>query len=150
MRRRPAAVALAALLLLSGCQSPEQEAKGQLQEQVARVREAAEAGDAGLAVRDLSVLRTRVAEMRQNDLLTEQEAQRILIAALQVQANLSLLQVAPPAPLQPPIVNPAANSSTADGRDGADGAAGEDGRDGDNGARGRKGGKQPKGKGKKD
>lgn len=148
--RRLVAVALAGVMVLAACRSPEQEAKEELQEQVAAVREAAESGDAAEASRALAALRTRAAEMRQDDLLTEQEAQRILVASLQVQAGLMLLTDT--APLQPPITNPVGgSSSTGDGADGADGAPGEDGEDGEDGRageRGRGAAKQDKGDGK--
>ena len=156
--RRQALFLAALLFLLPACQSPEQQAREELQEQVAGVREAAEGRDVVTAGQRLTALRASVARMSQEDLITEQQTQRILTAALQVQANLVWLATEappaaapappppPPAQLQPPSSNA---GGSIDGRDGEPGQRGEDGEDGEDGNDGQKKGKG-EGKGKED
>ncbi len=130
-------IALAAVIALAACgQSPKEEAFERLQNQVAAVRDAAEAREATTAVQRLTSLRTNVAQLREDGVLSEIETQKILTAALQVQSNLSWIA---PAPLAPPVAAPApvapAGSSNAGGSitgsGGQPGAKGEKGRKGE-------------------
>ncbi|HEX2150186.1 MAG TPA: hypothetical protein VHI31_08465 [Actinomycetota bacterium] len=143
---------LTVVLSLVACgQDPKEEAYQRLQNQVVAIRDAAEAGDAVTAVQRLTSLRANVAELRRDEVITEQETQRILTAALQVQANLPLLvPVAPaaapppaPAPAPPPAPAPAGGSN-AGGSIG--GGNGNDGNRGEKGEKGEKGGKGNEGK----
>lgn len=131
------------VLLGAGCGGGvRQEALETLQSRVGGVRDAAEAEDAVLAAQRLDELRTDVTRLREADLLTEIEAQRILTAALQVQAN--LISIAPVAP-EPPAVAPAPASN------GGSNAGGSiSGADGQPGVKGQKGAKGKKGKEKDD
>ncbi len=142
-----AAICLAVLVALSACQSPEQKAKERLQQQVAGVRDAVEDRDAQTAAQRLASLRADVAKMRQENLITEQQTQQILTAALQVQTNLMWLAPAaapapppppPPVPapaptqqLEPPSSNAGGSIRGADGQPGDRGKKGEDGKGAD-------------------
>jgi hypothetical protein len=133
------AVCLLLILSLAACgQDPKEEAYERLQNQVASIRDAAEAGEANTAVQRLTSLRTNVAEMRADDVITEAETQRILTAALQVQANLPLIMPPPPpAPAPPAVAPPPAPSGNAGGSiRGNDGEKGQKGQKGENGKRG--------------
>jgi len=129
------------LLALVACQSPEEKAKARLQQQVAAVREAAEAADAEAAAERLATLRADVAKMHQENLITEQDAQQILTAALQVQAGLAFIaSEAPPpsAPPPPPAPAPAQLEPPSSNRGGSiRGADGQPGEKGKKGAPGR-------------
>lgn len=135
---RRTAICLLLILSLVACgQDPKEEAYERLQNQVAAIRDAAEAGEATTAVQRLTSLRTNVAELRADDVITEAETQKILTAALQVQANLPLIMTAPPAPAPAPPPAPSGNAGGSirggDGEDGHKGERGEDGKKGGNG-----------------
>lgn len=134
---------LAAMISLAGCgQDAKGEAYERLQNQVASIRDAAEAQDAAIAVQRLIGLRTNVAEMRTEGVLSEPETQKILTAALQVQANLPLIVPPPPAVAPPPAPAPApAGGSNAGGS-----IRGNNGRQGEKGQKGEKGEGGEKGK----
>lgn len=137
MRRTVVCAALLLALIACG-QDPKEEAYERLQNQVAAIRDAAEAGEAGTAVQRLTNLRTNVAELRQDDVLTEGETQKILTAALQVQANLALIMPPPaPAPLPAPAPAPAGNAGGS--IRGGDGEKGQKGEQGEKGKKGNKG-----------
>ncbi len=141
---RRTAVCLLMTLVLAACgQDPKAEAFERLQNQVAAIRDAAEAGEATTAVQRLTSLRTNVAELRQDDVITEAETQKILTAALQVQANLPLIMTAPPpAPAPPAVAPPPAPAGNAGGSiRGSDGEKGQKGEKGENGKKGDKGDK---------
>lgn len=139
-----AVACLAVVLVLAACQSPEQQAREQLQEQVGAVREAAEAGDQAAAAQRLDELRTSVARMQLENLVTSRQAERILIAALHVQANLAHLSpqlVTPPAPAPPPAPPPAQVDEPDSNAGGSvRGVPGDRGERGARGERGRPGG----------
>ncbi len=138
---RKTAICLLLTLSLVACgQDPKGEAYERLQNQVAAIREAAEAGEATTAVQRLTSLRTNVAELRQDDVITEAETQKILTAALQVQANLPLIMPPPPpAPAPPAVAPPPAPSGNAGGSiRGGDGEKGQKGQKGENGKEGDK------------
>lgn len=144
MRRSLIALILTSLLVLSACQSPEHQAKERLQEQVASVREAAEQRDVVAAAQRLTILRADVARMRQEDLITEQETQRILTAALQVQANLAWIAPAavppPPAPDPAPVPAPQQLEPPGSNAGGSiNGSAGQRGQKGEKGQKGENG-----------
>jgi hypothetical protein len=143
---RRALLCLIVALSLAACgQSPKEEAYERLQNQVVAIRDAIEARDAGTALQRLTNLRTNVAQLRADGVLSEAETQEILSSAVEVQANLAWIAPAPltppaaiPAPVAP--VPPAADSNsggsvrTSDGEKGAKGqkgAKGERGRDSD-------------------
>lgn len=127
------------VLLGAGCGgSVRQETFDTLQSRVGGVRDAAEADDVVLAGQRLDDLRAEVTRFRQADLLTEIEAQRILTAALQVQAN--LIPLTPVVP-EPPAVAPAPASGA-----GSNAGGSISGADGQPGAKGKKGEKGKKGK----
>lgn len=142
---RRTAICLLMILSLVACgQDPKEEAYERLQNQVAAIREAAEAGEATTAVQRLTSLRTNVAELRQDNVITEAETQKILTAALQVQANLPLIMTAPPPPPAPapaPAPPPAPAGNAGGSIRGGDG---EDGQNGEKGENGKKGGKGDK------
>lgn len=142
MTLRRIIVCLTALMCLVACgQDAKGEAYERLQNQVVAIRDAAEAQDAATAVQRLTSLRTNVAQLRTDGVLTEAETQTILTAALQVQANLGLIVPPPPAVAPPPAPAPApAGGSNAGGSiRGNDGAQGEKGEKGENGRGAEKG-----------
>jgi hypothetical protein len=136
---------LGVLLALAACDSPKEEAYGRLQRQVSAVRDAAEARDVPTTVQRLASLRVNVANLRQEGVLAEPEAQRILTAAAEVQANLAAISTGsgpapapapPPAPPAAPVeLEPQVPGSNAGGS-----IRGADGRDGEKGEKGEKGG----------
>jgi hypothetical protein len=130
-------VCLGLLLALSGCDSAKEEAYGRLQRQVSAVRDAAEAGDTSTTIQRLASLRVSVASLRQDGVLAEPEAQRILSAAAEVQENLPGTSSAPPQPpapsapveLEPQVPGSNTGGSITEGR----GQRGEKGEKGENG-----------------
>jgi hypothetical protein len=140
--RRTAICLLLAVMLVACGQDPKEEAYERLQNQVAAIRDAAEAGEANTAVQRLTSLRANVAELRQDDVITEAETQKILTAALQVQANLPLIMTAPPpppAPAPPAVAPPPAPAGNSGGS--IRGSDGEKGQKGEKGEKGKKGDK---------
>ncbi|CAN5897785.1 hypothetical protein BH23ACT12_BH23ACT12_21440 [soil metagenome] len=136
MMIRKAIICLLALLSLAACgEDPREQAYERLQNQVVAIRDAAEARDATTALQRLVNLRADVAELRADGVITEPETQKILTAALQVQANLPLIVPPPPAIAPPPAPAPApAGESNAGGS-----IRGADGEEGEKGNRGKKG-----------
>lgn len=134
---------LGVLLALAACDGPREEAYGRLQRQVSAVRDAAEARDVPTAVERLASLRVSVANLRKEGVLAEPEAQRILSAAAEVQANLTATSTgsgpapppAAPVELEPQVPGSNAGGSVrgADGRDGEKGEKGEKGENGGDG-----------------
>ncbi len=132
---------LGVLLALAACESQTEEAYGRLQRQVSAVRDAAEARDVSTTIQRLASLRVNVANLRQEGVLAEPEAQRILTAAAEVQENLTAISDSAPAPappaapveLEPQVPGSNAGGSVrgADGRDGEKGEKGENGGNGD-------------------
>jgi hypothetical protein len=135
-------VGLAILAVLAACDSAKEEAYGRLQRQVSAVRDAAEAGDTSTTIQRLASLRVNVASLRQEGVLAEPEAQRILSAAAEVQENLPGTSSAPaPAPAPPPApveLEPQVPGSNAGGSiNESSGQRGEKGEKGENGERGK-------------
>jgi hypothetical protein len=139
---KKAVIAATLAVLLAGCgQSPKDEAYERLQNQVVAVRDAIEARDAATALRRLTNLRTNVAQLRADGVLSEAETQEILSSAVEVLANLAWIA---PAPLAPPAavpapVAPASAGSNAGSINGADGQKSENGKRGRDSKDGKKG-----------
>lgn len=142
MRRVLAGLVL--VIALGACDSAKEEAYGRLQNQVSAVRDAAEAGDNSTTIRRLANLRVSVATLRQEGVLAEPEAQRILSAAAEVQQNLPGNGSAPaPAPPPAPVeLQPQVPGSNSGGSiTGSSGQRGDKGEEGERGEKGKGGGK---------
>lgn len=145
MRRWPLSGCILLLGLLACGPGAQEEAYQRLQRQVEAVRSSAEAGDAAVTVQRLDNLRSNVAELRGRAVITEPEAQRILLAAARVQSALVSAggtgpPVDPPEDSAQPPAPETGGQPGASGRDGApgqDGAPGERGQDGQPGQSGR-------------
>jgi hypothetical protein len=138
--RRTLLCVILALSLAACGQSPKEEAYERLQNQVVAVRDAVEARDAATALQRLTSLRTNVAQLRADGVLSEGETQEILSSAVEVQANLAWIapaQLTPP-PAVPAPVAPAGSDGEGSAR-GSDGKKSEDGKDGEDGEKGDKG-----------
>jgi hypothetical protein len=137
---RKTLLCLIVALSLAACgQSPKEEAYERLQNQVVAIRDAIEARDAGTALQRLTSLRTSVAQLRADGVLSEAETQEILSSAVEVQANLAWIA---PAPLTPPAVIPApvpAPVAPAGGSNAGGSVKGSDGEKGQKGNNGKKG-----------
>jgi ribosomal protein S20 len=135
-------VGLVLVIALGACDSAKEEAYGRLQNQVAAVRNAAEAGDNSTTIQRLASLRVSVASLRQEGVLAEPEAQRILSAAAQVQQNLpgtspAAAPAPPPAPVELAPQVPGSNSGGS--ITGSSVQRGQKGEKGENGEKGEKG-----------
>lgn len=135
---------LGVLLALAACESQKEEAYGRLQRQVSAVRDAAEARDVSTTIQRLASLRVNVANLRQEGVLAEPEAQRILTAAAEVQENLTAISDSAPAPAPAPPAAPVELEPQVPGSNAGGSIRGDDGEKGEKGEKGGNGDKGDK------